>query len=89
MSNKIVSQHFIPVSTKVLTFDDQVLCQALLMQALSEVKGMLQNPCSRTEMRSAAVKVFNTLVSLNAAIDTSDDVVVPAHKMKSEWAMLS
>lgn len=55
------------------------------MQAMSEVKAMLQNQHCRAQLRSQAVKVFNTLGEMHIAFDTGDDVLTPAHRLKTEW----
>ncbi|MCB0359622.1 MAG: hypothetical protein KDD44_08290 [Bdellovibrionales bacterium] len=70
---------------KVLTFDEQVVLQALLLQAMSEAKALLRNPHCRAQLRSQAVKLFNTLGTLDATIDTGDEVLKPAHCLKTQW----
>lgn len=70
---------------KVLTFDEQVLCQALILRLLEDARYFIRRTSGGTPAHLASLRMFDDLVTLNGALSIGDDALKPAHCLKNEW----
>ena len=86
MSRTILPQSECPADqrTLILNFDDQVACKALMLRMFEESRELGKRSIRGSSAHRIAVSMFNLLVAMNDVLNTSDDVLKPAHEMKTK-----
>ena len=86
MSRTILPQSKCPASQQalVLNFDDQVTCKALMLRMFEESRELGERSVRGSSAHRIAVNMFNLLVAMNGVLNTSDEVLTPAHELKTQ-----
>ena len=84
MSRTILPQSKCPASQQalILNFDDQVTCKALMLRMFEESRELGERSIRGSSAHRIAVNMFNLLVAMNGVLNTSDEVLTPAHELK-------
>ena len=86
MSRTILPQSERPTDQRalILNFDDQVACKALMLRMFEEPRELGERSIRGSSAHRIAVNMFNLLVAMNDVLNTSDEVLKPAHELKTQ-----